>query len=228
MTEHQDALAYAGAQVAAARDDPTARIALIERTYHGPTGRAPRHLPFRRAALSFMHWQARRGVLERARRIASRERLVASRQRPSPAGRLRIGRALRRSVRRAVVAGGTALAGVHRTTDRRQLVPRSQREHRRCVPGKPDARRGGERPRAVLHERRARAGALRAHARCRSASGAGAARSARPPGRRSTARHGRRLPVASPRAPEPLPAGRRTSRATSPTSSVSVGCSTTP
>jgi hypothetical protein len=36
---------------------------LIVRTYHGPTGRAPQHLPFRRAALSFMHWQARRGVL---------------------------------------------------------------------------------------------------------------------------------------------------------------------
>ena len=63
MTEHQDALAYAEAQVAAARDDPAARFALIDRTYHGPTGRAPRHLPFRRAALSFMHWQARRGLL---------------------------------------------------------------------------------------------------------------------------------------------------------------------
>jgi hypothetical protein len=33
------------------------------RTYHGPTGRAPRHLPFRRAALSFMRWQVDRGVL---------------------------------------------------------------------------------------------------------------------------------------------------------------------
>jgi hypothetical protein len=63
MIEHQDALAYAEAQVAAARNDPVARFALIERTYHGPTGRAPRHLPFRRAALSFMHWQARRGLL---------------------------------------------------------------------------------------------------------------------------------------------------------------------
>jgi hypothetical protein len=38
---------------------------LIARTYHGPTGRAPRHLPFRRAALSFMRWQAHRGVLNR-------------------------------------------------------------------------------------------------------------------------------------------------------------------
>ena len=65
MSRHAgDALASAEAQVAAARDDPAARLALIERTYHGPTGSAPRHLPFRRAALSFMHWQAHRGVLD--------------------------------------------------------------------------------------------------------------------------------------------------------------------
>src|SRR5262245_53668256 len=57
------ALASAEAQVAAVRDDPAARLALIERTYHGPTGRAPRHLPFRRAAMSFMRWQADRGLL---------------------------------------------------------------------------------------------------------------------------------------------------------------------
>jgi hypothetical protein len=63
MSEHRDALAWAEAQVAASRDDPAARLALIERTYHGPTGRAPQHLPFRRAALSFMRWQAQRGLL---------------------------------------------------------------------------------------------------------------------------------------------------------------------
>src|SRR6476619_3249637 len=65
MSRHAgDALASAEAQVAAARDDPAARLALTERTYHGPTGHAPRHLPFRRAALSFMRWQAHRGVLD--------------------------------------------------------------------------------------------------------------------------------------------------------------------
>jgi hypothetical protein len=65
MTHHSGAaLASAEAQVAAARDDPAARLALVVRTYHGPTGRAPRHLPFRRAALSFMRWQANRGVLD--------------------------------------------------------------------------------------------------------------------------------------------------------------------
>ena len=63
MSEYRDALAWAEAQVAAVRDDPAARLALLVRTYHGPTGRAPRHLPFRRAALSFMRWQVHRGLL---------------------------------------------------------------------------------------------------------------------------------------------------------------------
>lgn len=64
MTEEGSALALARAQVAAVRDDPSGRLELITRTYHGPTGSAPRHLPFRRAALSFMRWQATRGVLD--------------------------------------------------------------------------------------------------------------------------------------------------------------------
>ena len=64
MTHEADALALAQAQVAAVRDDPAARLALMARVFRGPTGRAPRHLPYRRAALSFMRWQARRGLLE--------------------------------------------------------------------------------------------------------------------------------------------------------------------
>ena len=36
----------------------------MERCYYGPFGSAPRHLPFRRAAMSFMRWQLRRGVLQ--------------------------------------------------------------------------------------------------------------------------------------------------------------------
>jgi hypothetical protein len=63
MSDLASALARAEAQVAGARDDPAARLALMGRVFHGPTGRAPRHLPFRRAALSFMRWQARRGLL---------------------------------------------------------------------------------------------------------------------------------------------------------------------
>ena len=63
MSHRADALASAGAQVAAVRDDPAARLALMAQVFRGPTGRAPRHLPFRRAALSFMRWQAGRGLL---------------------------------------------------------------------------------------------------------------------------------------------------------------------
>jgi hypothetical protein len=63
MSDLASALARAEAQVAAARDHPAARLALMGRVFRGPTGQAPRHLPFRRAALSFMRWQARRGVL---------------------------------------------------------------------------------------------------------------------------------------------------------------------
>jgi hypothetical protein len=63
MSHHAAALVRAESQVAAVRDDPAARLALMARVFRGPTGRAPRHLPFRRAALSFMRWQARRGVL---------------------------------------------------------------------------------------------------------------------------------------------------------------------
>jgi hypothetical protein len=64
MQARATAAAWADEQVAAVRDDPAARIALVERTYHGPFGVAPRHLPYRRAAMSFMRWQLRRGVLE--------------------------------------------------------------------------------------------------------------------------------------------------------------------
>jgi hypothetical protein len=64
MSHHADALGSAEAQVEAVRDVPAARLALMASVFRGPTGHAPRHLPFRRAALSFMRWQARRGVLD--------------------------------------------------------------------------------------------------------------------------------------------------------------------
>ncbi|WP_086662097.1 hypothetical protein [Lentzea kentuckyensis] len=57
------AATWAEQQVARVRDDPAGRLALMERCYHGPFGTAPRHLPFRRAAMSFLRWQLRRGVL---------------------------------------------------------------------------------------------------------------------------------------------------------------------
>jgi len=56
-------MATARAQLGAVRDDPAGRLALMARVFRGPTGHAPKHLPFRRAALSFMGWQQRRGVL---------------------------------------------------------------------------------------------------------------------------------------------------------------------
>jgi hypothetical protein len=64
MSQRQTAADWAAAQVIAVRDDPAARLALVTTTYRGPAGRAPRHLPYRRAALSFMRWQADRGVLD--------------------------------------------------------------------------------------------------------------------------------------------------------------------
>jgi len=63
MSDPEGALERAEGQVAAARDSPAARLDLMAWVFQGPTGRAPRHLPFRRAALSFMRWQARRGLL---------------------------------------------------------------------------------------------------------------------------------------------------------------------
>ena len=110
-------LASAEAQVAAARDDPAARLALIVRTYHGPTGRAPRHLPFRRAALSFMRWQAHRGVLDPLDASppgsvwwrAVNERLLRDGcESVALVGGL---------AGRAVLAARAAVAGVHRETD---------------------------------------------------------------------------------------------------------------
>ena len=65
MSHDSDALAWAEAQVSTARDDPAARLDLLKRTYHWPAGRAASHLPFRRAALSFMSWQVDRGLLNR-------------------------------------------------------------------------------------------------------------------------------------------------------------------
>jgi hypothetical protein len=63
MIDERGAQAWAAEQVATVRDDPAARLDLMGRLFRGPTGRAPRHLPFRRAALSFMRWQAQRGLL---------------------------------------------------------------------------------------------------------------------------------------------------------------------
>jgi hypothetical protein len=62
-TRYETAVEWAVASVARVRDDPAARLALLAWTYRGPLGWARRHQPFRRAAVSFMRWQAARGVL---------------------------------------------------------------------------------------------------------------------------------------------------------------------
>ena len=65
MTEPAAAAAeYAAGQVAAVRDDPAARYALLRSLYEANPGRPELHLPYRRAALSFMGWQLRRGLLD--------------------------------------------------------------------------------------------------------------------------------------------------------------------
>jgi hypothetical protein len=54
---------FAREQVSRVRDDPDARLALLHRLYAGPNGDATTHLPYRRAAVAFVRWQLRRGLL---------------------------------------------------------------------------------------------------------------------------------------------------------------------
>lgn len=63
----QSAADRAADQVATVRDDPAARVALMAALYEGSPNRRGDHLPYRRAALAFMDWQFRRGLLNPAR-----------------------------------------------------------------------------------------------------------------------------------------------------------------
>jgi hypothetical protein len=54
---------HAAEQVASVREDPVARLALLRSLYEAPLGWDERRLPYRRAALAFMGWELRRGVL---------------------------------------------------------------------------------------------------------------------------------------------------------------------
>src|SRR3954469_16531937 len=60
--ESASAEAFARTEVAAVRDDPARRLALLRRLYEGGPGEQGR-LPYRRAATAFMSWQLRRGLL---------------------------------------------------------------------------------------------------------------------------------------------------------------------
>ncbi|MEE6179721.1 hypothetical protein [Mycobacterium sp. 050134] len=64
MSTVPTAAEHAEAQVAAVRDAPAARLALMESLYEAPSGRPELHLRYRRAALAFMAWELRRGLLE--------------------------------------------------------------------------------------------------------------------------------------------------------------------
>jgi hypothetical protein len=57
------AAGLAGRWVADVRDDPDGRLALLARAYAPVDGAPAVHLRYRRAALAFMGWQVRRGVL---------------------------------------------------------------------------------------------------------------------------------------------------------------------
>jgi hypothetical protein len=60
---YRSAAELADARVAAVRDDPQARLALMRDLYQASGRRNRRHLPYRRAASAFMGWQLRRGLL---------------------------------------------------------------------------------------------------------------------------------------------------------------------
>ncbi len=53
--------------MATVRDDPAGRVALMAALYEGSPSRRGDHLPYRRAALAFMGWQIRRGLLNPTR-----------------------------------------------------------------------------------------------------------------------------------------------------------------
>jgi len=60
---HVTAEAYAESAIAQVRDSPGQRLAFLRDLYDVPAAAHRRHLPFRRAALAFMNWQLRRGLL---------------------------------------------------------------------------------------------------------------------------------------------------------------------
>src|ERR1700756_557751 len=63
LVTRETAVELALARVAAARDDPDTRLALMRELYQVPTSVDRGHLPFRQAASAFMGWQLRRGLL---------------------------------------------------------------------------------------------------------------------------------------------------------------------
>src|SRR5246500_4905047 len=63
LVTRQMAVDVASAKVAAVREHPDARLALMRQLYEVPADVDRGHLPFRQAASAFMGWQLRRGLL---------------------------------------------------------------------------------------------------------------------------------------------------------------------
>ena len=63
ISERRSAAALAGERVLEVRDDPEGRLQLLRSSYAPAPGAAPVHERYRRAALAFMEWQSRRGLL---------------------------------------------------------------------------------------------------------------------------------------------------------------------
>ena len=59
----EPAATVAARRVAEVRDDPQGRLELLATSYAPLPGTPPLHLRYRRAAIAFMSWQVRRGVL---------------------------------------------------------------------------------------------------------------------------------------------------------------------
>lgn len=63
MPAHRSAADYAAARVAQVRDDPAARLDLLDQLYRDGIEGQQAYLPYRRAAMAFMSWQLRRRLL---------------------------------------------------------------------------------------------------------------------------------------------------------------------
>ena len=224
--ERIDAAAFAAARIAAVRDEPAGRLALARSIYEEPTGRRSQRPRFRRAALAFTRWMVERGVLNPldGERPGSRwwramnERLL----RDSCEA---FGRATGRGGSPSTATVDHWAAFIDQPTAQ-SLVPRAQREHRRCLPRPPRPRGGREPNRALLPQRRARAPPVRTRARRRASARTRPHRPRAAPlsATHAAARSTSSSPwdVSSPTITPPTASSRTTSRS----STSSVACST--
>ena len=207
------AATIAAQRVAEVRDHPQGRMELLRSSYAPlPGARAAAPAAYRRAALAFMGWQLRRGLLnpldherpgspwwravnERLLRdtCEARSRLLGH---PGPASSPSVEPS--RPLRPAAVAP--------------LVVPGPQRHDRQGLPRPPRPGRAREPRRALLHQPRPGPRAVRPRPRRRAPARTGLARADRPMARRSAAGHDRHVPLGVAGAAEPLPAGGRARR----------------